>query len=172
MVTRSALPTEADVMRVLSEVLDPEVPALSVVDLGIVRGVVLHDDGRVTVRVTPTYSGCPAIRVIEHDIVAALAVAGIAASIETVFSPAWTSAWISDEGREKLHAWGIAPPPPGSVRTTPDPLVQLGRANAAVTCPYCGSRDTVRESEFGSTACKAIHVCRGCHQPFEEFKSI
>jgi ring-1,2-phenylacetyl-CoA epoxidase subunit PaaD len=170
MVTHAAAPTGAEVLNVLAGVMDPEIPVISVVDLGIVRGVVKNEDGSVTVRVTPTYSGCPAVRVIEHDIVAALAAAGISARIETVFSPPWTTDWITADGREKLRAWGVAPPAP--VRGASHDLVQIGRASRSVECPFCGSHDTVRESEFGSTACKAIHVCRGCQQPFEEFKAI
>ena len=170
----SAAVSPAEVWPVLETVLDPEVPALSVVDLGIVRRVEVEGD-RVVVTVTPTYSGCPATQVIERDIVNALHSAGWDAEVRTTFNPAWTSEWISAEGRRKLKAYGIAPP--GRVVADEEPLVPLlrrGREPAAdaVACPYCDSRETIRRSEFGSTACKAIHYCNACRQPFEEFKAI
>jgi len=158
-----------EILAVLDTVMDPEVPVLSVRELGIVRDVRIEADGAVTVVVTPTYSGCPAIRVIEQDIEAALHEAGIAdARIETVYVPAWTSDWIPAEARAKLRAYGIAPPAPAS---TGD-LVQLLRAPRTPQCPYCDSRDTEVRSEFGSTACKSICWCRQCKQPFEEFKAF
>ncbi len=160
---------EARVFAILKEVLDPEVPAISVVDLGIVRGAEV-DGTRVTVRVTPTYSGCPATQVIERDIAQALERHGFTeVTVKTVFSPPWTSDWINPEAREKLRAYGIAPP--GKAENGL-PLVSLGGPTKTVPCPYCGSSDTSRESEFGSTACKSIHVCHGCRQPFEHFKAI
>ncbi len=160
---------EARVFEILKEVLDPEVPAISVVDLGIVRGAEV-DGTRVTVRVTPTYSGCPATQVIEREIAQALERHGFTeVTVKTVFSPPWTSDWINAEAREKLRAYGIAPP--GKAETGLQ-LVSLGGPTKAVPCPYCGSSDTARESEFGSTACKSIHVCHGCRQPFEHFKAI
>jgi len=158
-----------DVLRILDGVMDPEVPVLSVRELGIVRDVIVDDAGAVTVVVTPTYSGCPAIRVIEEDIVAALTNGGIPnARIRTTYAPAWTSDWIPAEAREKLRAAGIAPPESAESGA----LVQLVRERAAVECPWCGSRDTEVRSEFGSTACKSLCVCRACLQPFELFKSI
>jgi len=156
-------------LEVLRDVMDPEVPVISVVELGIVRDVELSDDGAVTVVVTPTYSGCPAMRVIETDIVAALAAAGFAeARVRTVYSPAWTTDWISDEAREKLRRYGIAPPP----RAHADELVPLLRRSPPTECPFCGSLDTAMRSEFGSTACKALLYCHACRQPFELFKGI
>jgi ring-1,2-phenylacetyl-CoA epoxidase subunit PaaD len=123
----------------------------------------------VTVTVTPTYSGCPAIQVIEQDIRAALAAAGHAdVRVRTVYAPAWTSDWIAPAARMKLKAYGIAPP----ARAEGGALVQLLRRRAAAQCPYCDSRDTEVRSEFGSTACKAVCWCRSCRQPFEEFKAI
>lgn len=158
-----------DILAVLDTVMDPEVPVLSVRELGIVRDVSVDADGVVTVTVTPTYSGCPAIRVIEQDIETALHDAGIAGvRIETVYAPAWTSDWIPAEARAKLKAYGIAPPAP----SVAGDLVQLLRAPRAPQCPYCDSRDTEVRSEFGSTACKSICWCRSCGQPFEEFKGI
>lgn len=152
----------------LDEVMDPEVPVLSVVELGIVRDVSVGEAG-VTVTVTPTYSGCPAMRVIEQDIEAALRTHGVErVEVEMSYSPAWTTDWISAEAREKLRAYGIAPPGAADHGSP----VSIGRRRPAVRCPYCGAIDTEMRSEFGSTACKAIHVCRSCSQPFEEFKAI
>jgi ring-1,2-phenylacetyl-CoA epoxidase subunit PaaD len=159
-----------EVLAVLDTVMDPEVPVLSVRELGIVRDVLVDDRDRVTVVVTPTYSGCPAIRVIEHDILAALAAAGFeSARVRTTYSPAWTTDWIPDSAKAKLKAYGIAPP--GSVALEGG-LVQLMRARPAPRCPYCDSNDTEVRSKFGSTACKSVCWCRSCRQPFEEFKAI
>ena len=159
-----------DIFAVLEEVKDPEVPVLSVVELGIVRDVRVEGAGA-TVTITPTYSGCPAMRVIEEDIAAALSARGIApVRIETVYAPAWTTDWLSAEAKRKLNDYGIAPPGPAPKET----LVSLTRAAAVErpTCPYCGSRDTSIRSEFGSTACKAIGYCQACEQPFEAFKAL
>jgi ring-1,2-phenylacetyl-CoA epoxidase subunit PaaD len=168
-VSRSAAPlTRDELFAVLDEVLDPEVPALSVVELGIIRDVEVGIEC-VTVTVTPTYSGCPAMAVIEHDIEEALKAQGVAhVKIKTSYLPAWTTDWISADAREKLRAYGIAPPGPADH----DAPVAIGRRRPSVRCPYCGSGDTQMRSEFGSTACKAIHVCTSCNQPFEEFKAI
>lgn len=160
--------TREQAFAALQEVMDPEVPALSVVELGIVRDVEV-DAERVTVTVTPTYSGCPAMRVIEQDIEQALLARGAATvTVNVSYAPAWTTDWIPPEAREKLRAYGIAPPGPSDH----DALVSIGRRRPAVRCPYCGSVETELRSEFGSTACKAIHMCRSCRQPFEEFKAI
>jgi ring-1,2-phenylacetyl-CoA epoxidase subunit PaaD len=168
--TSAARRTRDEILAILDTVMDPEVPVLSVRELGIVRDVRIDADGAVSVVVTPTYSGCPAIRVIEQDIERALHDAGIAdVRIETVYTPAWTSDWIPDEARVKLKAYGIAPPAPA---LSSGDLVQLLRAPRAPQCPYCDSRDTEVRSEFGSTACKSICWCRSCGQPFEEFKGI
>ncbi|HYV96366.1 MAG TPA: 1,2-phenylacetyl-CoA epoxidase subunit PaaD [Gemmatimonadaceae bacterium] len=157
-------------MDVLRDVLDPEVPALSIVDLGIVRDVEIDGD-HVTVVITPTYSGCPAMKVIEDDIRSALSARGYDdVSTRTVYAPAWTSDWLSDDARERLRAYGIAPPGRASAATTE--LVPLTRRAVPVTCPFCGSTNTRHTSEFGSTSCKALHVCSDCTQPFEEFKAI
>lgn len=160
--------TRDEVLAVLAEVMDPEVPVISVVDLGIIRDATV-DDGHVTVTVTPTYSGCPAMREIEADIRTALVAAGATAvHVRTVLSPAWTTDWIGPEAREKLRAYGIAPPG----RAEASGLITLTRARPPVACPFCGSADTRLQSEFGSTACKAIHVCNSCRQPFDEFKAF
>lgn len=162
--------TRDDIFAILDEVMDPEVPVLSVVELGIVRDVAL-DGSAVVVTITPTYSGCPAMRVIEDEITAALAMRGLSpVRLETVYAPAWTTDWMTAEAREKLRAYGIAPPG----RAQNDALIVLTRAPAAarVVCPYCGSQDTEVRSEFGSTACKSICYCAACEQPFEAFKAI
>jgi ring-1,2-phenylacetyl-CoA epoxidase subunit PaaD len=169
MVKRSASTfSREELMRVLDSVMDPEVPVLSVVELGIVRDVEIGDTA-VVVTVTPTYSGCPAMHTIERDIEAALRQHGVEhVEVKTSFSPAWTTDWIPADAREKLRAYGIAPP--GAADH--DAPIAIGRRRVAVRCPYCGSVETETRSEFGSTACKAIHVCRSCSQPFEEFKAI
>jgi len=166
MVARAQLATD-EIWRLLGEVPDPEVPAISVVDLGIVRDVRVEDDA-VIVDVTPTYSGCPAMREIERAIVGTLEAHGVSARVRTIFSPAWTTDWMSDAARERLRAYGIAPPG----RTDEGALVPLLRRAPAVACPFCGATDTETRSHFGSTACKSLHFCNACHQPFEHFKAI
>jgi ring-1,2-phenylacetyl-CoA epoxidase subunit PaaD len=154
----------------VGEVLDPEVPVLSVVDLGIVRDV-REENGAVVVDVTPTYSGCPAMRVIEHDIIEALHRAGATdVRVNTVFQPVWTTDWIRPDARERLRAYGIAPPS-GSAPVATE-LIPLQRRAESVSCPRCGSRRTEQRSEFGSTACKAIYYCTACAEPFEYLKAI
>jgi ring-1,2-phenylacetyl-CoA epoxidase subunit PaaD len=156
---------------VLDGVMDPEVPVLSVVELGIVRDVEVTDRRTVTVSVTPTYSGCPAMRVIERDIVSALDAAGWTAEVRTVYAPAWTTDWMSEEARKKLRDYGIAPPPERPEESSFE-LVPLRRRQPRVACPYCGSSATTTRSEFGSTACKALLYCEACRQPFELFKAL
>ena len=160
----------ADALALLEAVKDPEVPVLSVVELGIVRVVEVDHAGQAaTITVTPTYSGCPAMRVIEEEIVAALRAGGFrTVEMKTVYAPAWTTDWISEAAREKLRAYGIAPP--GNV--TAEQLVPLGPVVRRVSCPFCGSPNTSLTSEFGATACKSLHVCRACRQPFEHFKAF
>ena len=170
MVAPGPTATREALLAVLDDVMDPEVPVLSVRELGIVRDVEVDDDtGAITVTVTPTYSGCPAIRVIEQDIVAALDQAGYpGARVRTTYAPAWTTDWIAPEAKAKLKAYGIAPPG----RAESGGLVQLMRRRESPPCPYCDSRETELRSEFGSTACKSVCWCRACRQPFEEFKAI
>lgn len=157
-----------EVYGVLNTVMDPEVPVISVVELGIVRDVAIQNEA-VTITITPTYSGCPAMHEIEADIRTALLARGVRdVQVKLVLSPAWTTDWIGPEAREKLRAYGIAPPG----RAEPQGLITLTRARAPVPCPFCGSSDTRLQSEFGSTACKAIHVCHSCRQPFDEFKAL
>lgn len=165
---KRALPSREELFDLLDEVKDPEVPVLSVVELGIVRDAVASEDG-VVITITPTYSGCPAMHEIEQEIRGALAAHGIApVDVKTTYTPAWTTDWIGEDARAKLEAYGIAPPS----RSETSELVPLRRRAATVRCPYCKSLSTERKSEFGSTACKSIWVCRDCRQPFEEFKAI
>ncbi len=164
----SAPQTPEGVRAILGTVMDPEVPVLSVVELGIVRDVAVAGD-LVTITLTPTYSGCPAMHEIESDIRSALAAHGATSvEIKTAYAPAWTTDWIPAEAREKLRAYGIAPPE----RAEQGGLVTLTRRREPVPCPYCGSTNTQLKSEFGSTACKSIHACQACKQPFEQFKPI
>lgn len=157
---------------VLGEVLDPEVPALSVCDLGIVREVIAHDDG-VEVVLTPTYSGCPATEVIAADVRAAVERAGLGpVTVSLRRAPAWSTDWISAEGRRKLHEYGIAPPGPVQAPTTAVVRLVGRRAAPAVACPRCGSTQTEQLSAFGATACKALYRCLACREPFEHFKPI
>ena len=149
----------------LSEVEDPEIPVLTITDLGIVRGVDCGDG--VTVSLTPTYSGCPATEAIEASVVAALEDRGVeGVQIKRVLSPPWTTDWISDAGRQKLRRYGIAPPERGSGKRA------LLRGPRPIACPRCESEDTEQVSEFGSTACKAAYRCTECLEPFEYFKCI
>ena len=158
--------------RVLATVLDPEVPAVSVCDLGIVRGVIDHGDV-LEVVLTPTYSGCPATEVIEHDILRALDAAGLGPAHATLRrAPAWTTDWISAEGRAKLLAYGIVPPETACGATQPIRFLPRAAAPAALACPRCGSPRTERLAAFGSTACKATWRCLACMEPFEHFKPI
>lgn len=144
---------------------DPEVPCVTVADLGILRDVRM-EDGVAVAKVTPTYSGCPATLAIELAIETALLEAGYQARIERVLSPAWTTDWISEEGREKLRAYGIAPPE----EKTGSKLALFGETT--VHCPRCNSTKTEKLSEFGSTACKAQYRCNSCSEPFDYFKCI
>lgn len=158
--------------QVLDRVPDPEVPALSVRDLGIVRDVVDHGD-ELEVVLTPTYSGCPATEAIEQSVLAALAGEGLGPARATLRrSPAWTTDWISEAGKRKLSDYGIAPPGPADAPAGV-PIRMHGRlARADVACPRCGSLSTERLSAFGSTACKAMYRCLSCREPFEYFKPI
>ncbi len=160
------MPTIADVRAVLEGVCDPEIPVLTIADLGILRDVA-NENNEIVIVITPTYSGCPAMNTIEQDIRAALDTAGIAhARIETRLAPAWTTDWLSAAGRRKLLEVGIAPPAEGSTNKR-----VLGPA-PVIACPQCGSQATERVSEFGSTACKALYRCRECLEPFDYFKCI
>lgn len=153
--------------RAVEGVCDPEIPVLTLADLGVVRAVRRAEDGAIEVTITPTYTGCPAMRVIELDLQAALAAEGFRdARINTVLSPAWTTDWMSAEGRDKLRRYGIAPPAAKASRRA------LFGGEQALTCPLCGSGETEKVSEFGSTACKALWRCTVCREPFDAFKCI
>ncbi len=147
----------------VATVTDPEIPVLTIADLGVLRDVTVND-GQVEVTITPTYTGCPAMNVIALEIDMALVRAGFTgAKIRTVLSPAWTTDWLTASGREKLLAYGIAPPDRAGGRRA-----LFGEARAA--CPLCGSGDTELLAEFGSTACKSLYRCRSCREPFDAFK--
>jgi ring-1,2-phenylacetyl-CoA epoxidase subunit PaaD len=175
--------------RALESVHDPEIPAISVVDLGVIREVLVIDDTLIA-HVTPTYSGCPAVEVIEQDVLSALQrvsnAYGMSARVDRVLEPAWTTDWITARGRERLRSAGIAPPSgvgsvsPHDIAGSRSPkrtiavMMEAGGAAArgAVPCPRCGSSNTSLVSEFGSTACKAIRRCNECSEPFDQFKNI
>lgn len=155
---------------VAERVADPELPMLTLADLGVLRDVEQAADGSVTVALTPTYSGCPAMAEMRADVVRSLREAGFAdVRVTTVLDPPWTSDWISEAGRRKLAEYGVAPP--GEAPRGPVPLV-LGAVRRAVECPRCGSGDTEETSRFSSTACKALWRCRSCSEPFEHVKEI
>jgi ring-1,2-phenylacetyl-CoA epoxidase subunit PaaD len=143
---------------ILAQVADPEIPVLSVLDLGVIRHLALDPDGKLEVGISPTYSGCPANAVIKADVLRALGAAGFDAVAVDVLAPAWSSDWLSEEGRRKLERYGIAPPGAPS--------------DAGPACPRCGSGRTSRTSEFGSTPCKALYRCDACLEPFDYFKCI
>jgi ring-1,2-phenylacetyl-CoA epoxidase subunit PaaD len=151
----------AHVRKLLREVVDPDLPFLSIDDIAILRDVLVSDDGHVTVTITPTYSGCPAMGVISEDIVSVLGEGGFGSvSIDTVYSPAWTTEWMSDDAKRKLVENRIAPP---------DSVLAIV---PEVLCPLCSSDSVATVSEFGSTACKSIMVCTQCGEPFDYFKAI
>ena len=148
---------------IAAQVVDPEIPVLTIADLGVLRDVAIKD-GCVEIAITPTYSGCPAMNMISLEIELALERGGIRnPKVRTVLSPAWTTDWMSDDGRQKLRDYGIAPPQAGSGRRA-----LFGEQQVA--CPQCGSDDTEVLSEFGSTSCKALWRCKSCREPFDYFK--
>lgn len=158
--------TVAEVTRAVADVPDPEVPVVTIEDLGILRAVEADEaTGRVRVTITPTYSGCPAMTAIGQAVEHAAGRCGWTAEVVTVLAPAWTTDWVSERGRERMRAFGIAPP----AGTGPVP-VSLGRREVA--CPQCGSTETEELSRFGSTSCKALRRCLACREPFEEFKAL
>ena len=147
-------------------VLDPEVPVLTIADLGVLRDVDVTDDGTAVITITPTYSGCPAMDVIRHDVETAVRDAGFdRVEVRTVLSPAWTTDWMTERGKRALKGFGIAPP---SRRTSGNGTVLL---QISVRCPQCGSARTRETSRFGSTACKSLWVCDDCREPFDHFKA-
>ncbi len=158
---------DARLRELLAGVPDPEIPVLSVLDLGVVRHLRERADGTIEVGVSPTYSGCPATRIIKADIVQALERDGFRAVAVDVLSPPWTSDWISEEGRRKLASFGIAPP-----AETVASARRLLQPDLAIACPRCNSTSTRKLSEFGSTPCKALYRCESCLEPFDYFKCI
>lgn len=154
-------------LELLHSVFDPEIPVISLVDLGVIRDVEKLDDGVVEVTITPTYSGCPAMDVMGDDIVAAFAEKGIQAQVKQVLAPAWTTDMITEAGRKALKQYGIAPP----LDPTSDKKVLLG-GERLVQCPHCKSTNTQLVSQFGSTACKAQFKCEDCQEPFDYFKCL
>jgi ring-1,2-phenylacetyl-CoA epoxidase subunit PaaD len=157
---------------VAGTVTDPELPMLTLADLGILRDV-RTEGGTVVVEITPTYTGCPAMGVMRADLVQALREAGYPeVDVRTVLAPPWSTDWISSDGRRKLAEAGIAPPGSAPIRPSGPVPLQLGPTVRAVTCPLCGSADTEELSPFGATACKDLHRCRGCGEPFEHVKEL
>jgi ring-1,2-phenylacetyl-CoA epoxidase subunit PaaD len=167
---------------IAAAVPDPELPMVTVADLGILRGVAAEGE-RLVVTITPTYSGCPALREIAHDLRRRLAASGFAeVDVRTALAPAWSSDWITGEGRRKLSAAGIAPPHAAPARSGPVPLTLTtrgvsppelaGTRREAVACPRCGSTATTRTAAFGATACKALFRCESCREPFEYVKEL
>ena len=153
-----------DLWKALERVKDPEIPVISVVEMGIIREIILDGD-EAAVKITPTFSGCPAIEVIKNEIRDSIQKLGLKVTVETVIHPTWTSDWISDEGRQKLKEFGLSPPPRhgGQLEITffePAP------------CPYCDSLNSSIRNTFGSTLCRAIYYCNDCQQPFEQFKPL
>lgn len=168
----NTLPDVGLARRIASGVADPELPMVTLADLGILRDVTYEGD-RLVVSITPTYTGCPAMATIRADLEVALRRAGFDdVAVHTVLHPAWTTDWISDDGRRKLREYGISPPhkaPDG--HSGPIPLT-LTLPDRRLPCPQCGSTDTAETSHFGSTACKSLHRCRTCGEPFEHVKEI
>ena len=162
-VTAATLDEKA-IWDIAATVVDPEIPVLTIEDLGVLRSVSV-DEGTVTVDITPTYSGCPAIDAMRDDIVSALSAAGYPdVRVRQVLAPAWTTEWMSSEGRAKLEAFGIAPPLPRD----DGGVVNVG---LGIRCPHCGSLHTRQLSRFGSTSCKALYVCQRCQEPFDYFRA-
>lgn len=157
--------TKEEILSLLDEVCDPEIPVLSLADLGVLRGVEFIDN-EWQITITPTYSGCPAMKTMEDDILRKLNDNGIKANVHLVLSPAWTTDWLSESGREKLKEFGIAPPEDEVDKSV------LFSAPTVVPCPKCGSRETKMVSQFGSTACKAHYQCRSCLEPYDYFKCL
>jgi len=156
-------PESAHILKLLSAVVDPEIPVLTLEDLGVLRAISVVDD-TVGISITPTYAGCPAIDTMRTDIETTLAAAGYReVRIQQSLSPAWTTDWMTETGRKKLRAYGIAPPPA---------MTSCGRPKDAIECPQCCCREVKLISEFGSTACKALYRCQDCREPFDYFKCI
>lgn len=156
------------VRKILESIPDPEIPVINIIELGIVKDILVDND-HVTVKITPTYSGCPAMDQIEKDIVSNLKASGIThVLVEKIFSPAWTTDWITDEAKAKLMAYGISPPEKVSLNKK---ALLLGE-EPDIICPRCKSHNTLMISQFGSTACKALYKCNDCLEPFDHFKCL
>lgn len=156
-----------EIYQILESVKDPEIPVLSIADLGILRNVEFSENGELTITITPTYNGCPAMDTIEEDIKKVLLDHGYQAIIKTSISPAWTTDWLTAKGRKNLEEYGIAPP----AEATTDKSFITG-SHKEIRCPICKSTNTVMISHFGSTACKALYKCNDCLEPFDYFKCI
>lgn len=165
--------TMAAARAVAAAVTDPEMPMLTLADLGVLRDVRQNSDGRITVDITPTYSGCPAMATMRADLLRHLSRAGFDdVDVRTVLSPAWSSDWISAEGRRKLAAAGISPPHRAVADSDGSIPISLIPRTQVIPCPQCGSTNTERTSEFGATACKSLHRCLACAEPFDHVKEI
>jgi len=158
--------TVATIEEILFKVTDPEIPVLSIMDMGVVRDIEL-DGQNVLVKITPTYSGCPAMDVIATEIKIALDQEGFKTKVELILSPAWTTDWITENGRQELEKYGIAAP----LNESADKLALMGKSKL-VKCTNCGSENTTMVSQFGSTACKALFKCKDCLEPFDYFKCL
>ncbi|NEK84956.1 phenylacetate-CoA oxygenase subunit PaaJ [Blastococcus saxobsidens] len=166
-------PGIADARAVAAAVVDPELPMLTLADLGVLRDVRAEPDGTVVVEITPTYTGCPAVGVMRADLLHVLHSAGFPdVEVRTVLAPPWTTNWITEAGRRALAAAGIAPPGPAPLRADGPVPLDLGPTRRTADCPLCGSADTEQTSEFGATACTALRRCRECREPFEHLKEI
>ena len=164
---------QQEAWRIAATVTDPEVPVLTIEDLGVLRDVEVSGE-RITVTLTPTYSGCPALETMRDDVILALTAAGFAdVDVRTTLSPAWTTDWMTDAGKRKLTEFGIAPPSGrAALRQAQGPGQGPVKVRLAVKCPRCGSIDTREITRFGSTSCKALYECRACLEPFDHFKAI
>jgi len=166
--TQKVNTTKDQIWELLTQIPDPEIPVISITELGVIRDIEINER-EIIISITPTYSGCPAMKVFEDDIISTLTKEGFKnIKIKTIYSPAWTSDWIGDEAKKKLKKYGIAPPE----KTSKDKILLFEENTKKVPCPYCESKDTKLTSQFSSTACKALHYCNQCQQPFEHFKCI
>lgn len=160
--------TAEDIFTLLSEIPDPEIPVISIIELGVIRNIEIINDSTISLKITPTYSGCPAMKQIEDDVRKKLSENGFTTiDIKTIFSPPWTTDWITPEAKEKLRKYGIAPPE----NSTEDKSWLTGK-DKNIACPRCKSLNTKLISQFGSTACKALYQCQDCLEPFDYFKCI
>jgi ring-1,2-phenylacetyl-CoA epoxidase subunit PaaD len=160
--------TKEHILALLSEIPDPEIPVITIIELGVIRDIDITDDQTISLKITPTYSGCPAMKQIEDDVRKKLSEKGFTTiTINTIFSPPWTTDWITPEAKEKLRIYGIAPPE----HSTEDKSWLTGNIKT-LACPRCKSQNTKLISQFGSTACKALYQCQDCLEPFDYFKCI